>query len=46
MDFCYSREIYLTNMKNNSWILLKKQDYIDAIKTASKKLVHKAAEET
>ena len=32
-------------MDNNYWILLQKSE-LDALKTASKKLVHKAAETT
>ena len=28
MGFCHSEEIYLTNMKNNYWMLLQKQDQI------------------
>ena len=45
MDFCHLREIYVTKMDNNYWILLQKSE-LDALKTASKKLVHKAAETT
>ena len=45
MDFCHLREIYVTKMDNNYWILLQKSE-LDALKTASKKLVHKAAEAT
>ena len=26
MDFCHLEEIYLTDMENNHWILLQKQD--------------------
>ena len=43
MDFCYSREIYLANKENNYWILHAKTG-LHALKTTSKKLVHKASE--
>ena len=41
MDFSYLREVYQTNMENNYWILSLRQD---ALKTTSKKVIHKAAE--
>ena len=41
MDFCYLQEIFLTNIEKK---LL--DTGLDALKTASKKVVHKAAEGT
>ena len=45
MDFCHSREFYLTNMEKRKWMLLQKTG-LDAIKTTFKKEVHKAVEST
>ena len=41
MDFCHYRKFYLTNMENNYWI-----SGINTLKTAPKKLIHKAPEAT
>ena len=43
MDFCHSREIYVTNMEKKLLDTATKAG-LDYLKTASKKLVHKAAE--
>ena len=44
MDFCHSREIYLTNMGKKLDISTKRG--LDAAKTASKKVIHKTVEVT
>ena len=42
MDFCHSGETCLTNTEGNYWTLLQ----LDALKTVTKKVSHKAAEAT
>ena len=48
MDFCHSREKYLTSMENNYWILphTTKKTGQDVSKNCFEKVVHKAAEAT
>ena len=45
MGFCHVQEIYLTNVRKNYWILYKKIE-LNALKTASQKLVHETPEAT
>ena len=43
MDFCSLEGIYLTQVKDNYWTLLRKTE-LYALKTVTKKVAHKAAE--
>ena len=44
-DFCHSREICLANMEKDLFDIAAKAG-LDALKTASKRLIHKTAEKT
>ena len=44
MGFCHSRDIYPINMENNYWLDTTTKTGLDALNSASKKVVHKAAE--
>ena len=44
MGFCHSRDIYPTNMENNHWLDTTTKTGLDALNSASKKVVGKAAE--
>ena len=46
MDFCHFEEIYLTNMEKSYWTLIRCQNKLGVLKTATEKVAHKAAEET